>query len=451
MTQDNTVLMDGVEAELDRLLRANDIRLGAAQRRRLCFLVAQFGQPMVMDNHGSRCSDGGVVIVVEPPTGPGAELFYRSLHPGSAVVMPFGENPAFDFLKAKLTDFGTIGPCGAEGPHEMWWGGVNWSVLGLGRSGASPRIISCYPRDLGDQHCRRLRRVLATLGLDGDIEPIDAVLGDCLLGYEKANFIVGMRRRHPGPLLFVEADAELREPPLLPASLGCDFAVHKWNRWEMSARTLYFGATDAADALLRHWQHLASSYPAVWEGYSLDQAWSLTSSQLPLDTVWLPRSYHALAGDLRAHHRTVIAHSAPTTTADLGPDPGFAAMLRGARRASRSGARDALIVIKSPVPSGDGVTVILRDIEVSSSRAVATSIEAITRAFTADCGGFGQLELSLCRWRDDAKIAAEAAGLANHRVVEIAPWQDLPDDLFRTLARSGDAGARIVALPGRAG
>ena len=35
---------------------------------------------------------------------------------------PISENPGFDFLKSKLTEFGTVGPCGADGPHELGLG-----------------------------------------------------------------------------------------------------------------------------------------------------------------------------------------------------------------------------------------------------------------------------------------------------------------------------------------
>jgi hypothetical protein len=174
---------------------------------------------------------------------------------------------------------------------------------------------------------------------------------------------------------------------------------------------------------------------AVWEAYLLDQAWSLTASQMPLDTVWLPRSYHAVAGETGAKHATIV-HNLKATTADLGPDPDFADTVRPARRAGRTGARDALVVLNSNVATGKAVTVILRDVEGSGARATAASIQAVTRAFEADCGDFARLELSLCPWQDDVRIAKEAAFLADNRVIEIAPWQELPSNLFRSLANS---------------
>jgi hypothetical protein len=417
--------------DLKDLLEFHGARLGQAQRRRLEWLVQNYG-PLVLRESGAATHSSGVVIVLDPPSGAGAELLYGSLEANAAVVIPFGENPAFDFLKSKLTEFGTVGACGADGPHEMWWGGLSWQASADDRT---PRVVSCYPRALGEMHAFHLRRSLERLGLTFVIEPIDSFHDDHLLAFEKADFIARMWDRHGGPLLFVEADVMFQAPPSLPLQADCDFAVHKWNGWEMSPRTLYFGRSEAAGAMLRTWQQLASSYAAVWDGYLLDQAWSLTSSQMPLDTVWLPRAYHAVAGEAGAKHATIV-HNLQPTTVDLGPDLDFADTVRPARRAGRTGARESLVVLSSKAASDQAITVILRDFEASSARATAASIQAVTSAFATDCGGFSRLELSLCAWQDDVRIAKEAAFLADNRVIEIAPWQELPSDLFRSLATS---------------
>lgn len=424
-----------MQTDIRSLLQSNGIKLGPAQRRRLEWLAGRYGDP-VMQTGADLSTGGGVVIVAEPPSGARAEQFCRSLHAGCVVAIPFGENPAFDFLKSKLNAFGTVGPCGADGPHELWWGGVEWPTAGLNgmAAPAPPRIISCYRPGIDEAPASRLRKALANFQLDFDIRPIATQAGDPIGCVDKTEFMLRMWRHHRQPLLFVEIDAVLRQAPLLPGLLECEFAVHKWNRWEMSARTLYLGRSDATEALLETWHQLATCYPAIWDGYLLDQAWSLTSSQMPLDTVWLPRSYHALSGEFAAKQAAIV-HNLPTTTADLGPDPDFAADLRVARRAGRSGARDSFIVLRSPSISNKSVTVILRDIESRDARTVAASIEALTSAFARDCGGYGQLELSLCAWQDDIRIAREAATLAQCRVLEIGAGQTVNPDMFCALAQ----------------
>ncbi|MCC8951205.1 hypothetical protein H8A97_40710 [Bradyrhizobium sp. Arg62] len=92
----------------------------------------------------------------------------------------------------------------------------------------------------------------------------------------------------------------------------------------------------------------------------------------------------------------------------------------------------------------------MRDIATSDAREMAASIEAVTGAFAADCGGFGRLELALCPWQDDIRAAKSAAKSANNRIIEIAPWQTLPADLFRTVGQSRDAGS-VVVMAGQRG
>lgn len=422
-------MTDETHANLDRLLQAGGIRLGRPQRDRLGWLTSQYGAPTL--DGSSEGQRNGIIILKEPPSGAAAELFYRSLTPGCAVVIPRSENPGFDFLKSKLTEFGTVAPCSADGPHEMWWGGIGWSkfLSAADACTARPRIVSCYPRGNDDGAARGLRQSLERLQLSHHIEPIETQFDDRILCFEKAEFMLRMWDKYREPLLFVEADATLREAPLLPSFLGCDVALHKWNRWEMSARTLYLGRSQHAEMLLRTWQQLAASYPAIWEGYLLDQAWSLTSSQVPLDTVWLPRSYHTLRGDLGAARATIL-HDRQTTTLELGPDPAFASLVRTARRAGRTGARDAFMVMISDERSAGGIAVILRDISAGDAGQVAATVEAVTGAYAADCGGYGRLELSLCAWQEDVGAVREAAAQAHYRILEIAPGQRIANDFF---------------------
>lgn len=436
---------------IDRLLATGELRLGERQRDRLALLSQLFG-PAALAGDGDGAAKGGVVIVVEPPTGPGAERFYRSLTPGMVVAIPFGENPAFDFLKSKLTDFGTVAPCGAEAPHALWWGGLGWPSLAerLPGATAAPLIVSCYPREAGEAAAQDLRRAAARLDLPAMIMPIDAVLGDRLLAYEKADFILTAWHEQRRPLLFVDSAATLVEPPLLPCRLDCDIALHKWNRWEMSARTLYVGATETAGTFLRNWRHLAAAFPAIWDGYTLDQAWSLTSSQQPLDTVWLPRAYHAPRDERPerpTQHGAVIVHDLPDTQADLGPASDFAPILRGARRASRVGGRESLVALRAPVEAAAGVTVIVRGITSVAARRVASSIEAVAQTFASDPGDFGRLEIALCPWDEDAAAAAAAADAGGHRLIEITPLETIESDLFSAREAMQRPTAQVIALP----
>lgn len=431
---------------LDTLLRLHHIKLGDHQRRRLHWLAMRLGAPSVWEGPQTDIAGSRLVVVLEPPSGPRAELFFRALDDHSVVVIPFGENPTFDFLKSKLIDFGTIGAVGSDGPHELWWGGMSWATIARHDDAAPlPRVESCYARALGPDHITHLARSLTALELDFDITPLDDAAPGPLHGGAKADFILQMWQTHERPILWVDADAMLLEQPRLPAAVDCDFAVHKWNRWEMSTRALYFGRSAAAEALLRTWRDFSHAYPAVWDGHALDQAWSLVSSQMALDTVWLPRSYHTMQGDQGT--RPVILHKRDTTTANLGPDDGFPKALRTARRACRTGAPESLIVIKAPEATTQPVTVILRDIQSAGARTVAASVEAVAEAFAGDPAGFSHLELSLCPWQDDVKAATAVATSAQHRILEMAPSDTVRRDMFRALAATSGSSLRHNIVP----
>lgn len=441
-------MTDGTHAHLDHLLQGAGLKLSQVQYDRLAWLVQHYGAATVLGQPEDRYHDT-VVVLTGPPSGAGAELFYRSLSSSCAVVIPFGENPAFDFLKTKLTEFGTVGPS-PQGPHELWWGSTDWARLcrDVKVPAVRPRVISYYADGTDPQGIRAFEHTLADLDLDSHIEPLRADSSGLVLCFEKVNFLRRMWSRYQEPLLFVDAGSILRKSPFLPSMLGCDVALHKWNRWEISALTLYLSRSGRAEQLLRTWHQLAASYPTIWDGYLLDQAWSLTSSQCALDTVWLPRSYHAMKGDL-GDARATILHDQQTTTLNLGPDPDFASMVRTARRAGRASGRDAFMIMTSEAVDENGengVAVIMRDIGASDAETVAATVEAVTRAFAEDCGGYKQFELSLCTLKDDLRAARQTAQRARYRVLEIMPGQLIPHDFF---AAPAERTADQMAVPAR--
>jgi uncharacterized protein (UPF0262 family) len=92
------------------------------------------------------------------------------------------------------------------------------------------------------------------------------------------------------------------------------------------------------------------------------------------------------------------------------------------------------MVMTSKGESGNGIAVILRDISANDAGAVAATVEAVTGAYAADCGGYSRLELSLCAWQDDVGAAREAAAQARYRILEIAPGQRIANDFFASHA-----------------
>jgi len=411
----------------------NDLQFGKRQRAHIRRLADQCGQPFVWDCRGALDTRSRLIIATRPPNGPQIETLRRALESRSVVVIPFSENPAFDALKSRLNDYGMIAPSGSDGPHQLWWGGNNRAGFAFGGQQATrPLVVSCHPSDADASHIARLTHSLRTFGLDHVIERIDGTLAERATGRHKTKFILDTWEKTSQPILWLDPDSVLMRPASLFDTTDCDVGLHKWRGWEIATRTLYFGRSAAAEAVLRTWLGFADLYPDVWEGYLLDQAWSLVASQAPLSTLWLPRSYHSLIGD--PHRREpVIAHNLPHDTEELSPDPDFPTALRAARRAARTGAPEPQLVMSSPAGGRGTVAVLLRHVGSVDADSVAAIVEDIAKAFDVDPAGFAQLEVSLCPWQNDLTSALAAARQENAATIIVDPTHRVPDNIFRDL------------------
>jgi hypothetical protein len=412
-----------------------DFRLGERQQQHIQRLAGHRGQPFIWDGRTALDSQAKLIILTRPPTGPQTETLRRSLDSRSVVVIPFGENPVFDALKARLNDYGMIAPSGSDGPHQLWWGGLNNVGFASGPQIRRPLVVSCYPADVCRNEPINLAQSLHAFGLDHVVQQIDDAPLGRVTGRQKIKFILDTWTNSDRPILWLDPDAVVKRPISLLDTVDCDVALHKWRGWEISTRTLYFGRSAAAEAVLRTWLRLADTFPETWEGYLLDQAWSLVASQIPLSTNWLPRSYHALAADHERHDPPVVIHNLAPGTCELSPCSDFPHALRIARRAGRTGAPEAQLVMSSRQDQRGGTAaVLLRRAGSMDARQVAAIVEDIAKAFDADPAGFAQLELSLCPWQDDLAATLTAARQQNAATIVVDPTHRIPDIMFRTLS-----------------
>jgi hypothetical protein len=409
------------------------------QHEHLQWLVGQRGEPIVCKDPASTDHRSKLIIVPNPPTGPQVETFCRSLPADAVVVIPFGENPVFDFLKSKLVNHGTIAPSGADGPHTLWWGSRGLNDFTKTATATAPLVISCFDRSSGAADADRLVKSLQALGLDHVVEPVDGVAPGCVTGIEKAQFIADVLEKAGRPILYVDPDATFRRPPLLLETVECDVAIHRWRNWELSTRTLYFGCTAEAKAVLQTWKHFIRTCPTVGDGYLLDQAWSLVASQAPLRTLWLPRSYHAATENHEPLDTLVVVHNLGPHTRELNPLDHFPGALQAARRACRTGAPEAQLVLKSSATDREAVVVLIRDVQATGTYDVAATVRDVAQAFSSNPGGFSRLELSMCRWLEDFNAGLSAAEQTGACVVVIEPTAYVWDRLFV------DAGKRVSA------
>jgi hypothetical protein len=370
--------------------------LGTVQRHRLLQLTGRYCGTVLWDGVSAVTGPAVSVVVLNAATAPRVETLIGSLHENSIIVIPFGENPTFDLLKSKLYGYGSIGSQGAAAPHHIWWGGVKpLSVpTGLYRKEDTLFVSSFKPGSLIEDKAERLAASLRRLGLDGAVAP-DAAVPGC----SKVDFIIRQLEQAHRPVFWIAADAHVLAHPVLPQSLGCDFAVHRQRSGEMETGVLFFHQTEAARSLLDAWQFLSRSRPDLPEAFLLDQAWTLASSQRQIETAWLPDSYWQAGEPLPGNRATVIQYD-PSGGAHA-PGEYLALRFQRGRRFGRHQAPEAHLIMQSPAPTRRPITVLVCNVLAGTAQSVSGAVEAITQAFATDPGGFSQMEVVLCAWDDD--------------------------------------------------
>lgn len=373
-------------------------RLGAIQRDRLLRLIARTGAPVLWDGRSAVTAPGVTVFVVHAANAMQIETLVGALHENSIVVLPFGENPAFDVLKSRLQAFGSIGSQGVAAPHHVWWGGVKPLAVPTGMYRKEDTLfISSVGADIDMAYPGRLANDMERIGLELALDLPGTRRG----GSAKVDFIIAQWEQASRPVFWIDPNAAVHRHPLLPQALECDFAVCKRPTGEMQPGALFFNQTEAARALLDVWQRLARAYPELPEAFLLDQAWTLAASQRQLETAWLPETYGKTGKPDVRDGDAVIQHGATATALPLQDD--LTRRSLRARRFARHQAPEAHLVMQGTVRSRGQVTVLLRDVLGSSAADVAAATEAVAQAFAHDSAGFTQMELVLCAWDDDVE------------------------------------------------
>jgi hypothetical protein len=123
----------------------------------------------------------------------------------------------------------------------------------------------------------------------------------------KPSFLLSMAEKWPGrPLVWLDADARVRQYPALFDSLDADFACHFKDGRELLSGTLYFAPTAPAAELLRRWEERCRTAPGEWDQRNLQ---AVVAEGVPgLRVAELPPQYVQIF-DLMAHHgEPVILH-----------------------------------------------------------------------------------------------------------------------------------------------
>ena len=393
-------MIDAID-ELFCNARADAPCLGTIQRQRLLALMQRCGTALLWDGENAVTAPGVAVVVMNSTKATRVETLIGALHENAIVIIPFGENPAFDLLKSRLQAYGSIGSHGLAAPHHVWWGGTKPLAVPTGLYRKEDTLFVSSVGAATGAYPGRLAVDMQRIGLELALDLPGTRTG----GSAKIDFIIAQWEQTSRPVFWIDPGAAVHQHPLLPQALECDFAVHKRPSGEMQPGALFFHQTEAARALLDVWQRLSRAYPALPEAFLLDQAWTLASSQRQIETAWLPEAYgKAGRPDLRDRDAVIQFQS---SAAALQLEDELARRCQRARRFGRHQAPEPHLVMPGMSRRRGPITVLLRDVLASSTADVSAAIEAVARAFAHDSAGFAQMELVLCAWDDDVEMVMQ--------------------------------------------
>ncbi|HLG81824.1 MAG TPA: hypothetical protein VKY22_12465 [Bradyrhizobium sp.] len=435
--------MNDASKELPGQSELDSLCLGEVQRYRLRQLVRRHQRVAAWDGVSRISEPDLAVLVTTAATPPRFDTLVRALHENSIIIVPFGENPVFDFLKSKLYAYGTIGAQGATAPHHVWWGGVK--PLNV-PTGLHPRgntlYVSSFQRSFSfEDRPVKLARELELLQLESVIEGVDAT-APASRSF-KIDFLIRQWERANRPLLWIDPHATVARHPVLPQALGCDFAAYKWRSGQIEPGLLFFHQTEPARALLDTWRTLSLSYPDAPESFLLDQAWTLVASQRQLETAWLPDDYWRSANSGPRNRTAVVQYDHRTLA--LGAEHSMASRVQRARRFGRHQAPESHLVMQGSSQAGWPITVLIRDVLACDARHVAGAVEAAAAAFAADSGAFSKLEIVLCAWDEDVDSVMRIADGSWALLTD--PSERLQPDAFSRLPVSSEETAAIASGP----
>lgn len=109
----------------------------------------------------------------------------------------------------------------------------------------------------------------------------------------KATFIRDMMLLHDDrPIVWLDADARVRLPPILLNDLRCDMAFHRRDGVELLSGTLFISPTKEAWETVKLWKQECDAHPATWDQRCLDAV--VQSNPAMANFAPLPAEYCAI-------------------------------------------------------------------------------------------------------------------------------------------------------------
>lgn len=166
-----------------------------------------------------------------------------------------------------------------------------------------PLVIAYYTVDTPYQHeAETLKLSLESVGYSYDVRGVPNQGSWQRNTQLKAWFVQHMLQSYPGrPLLYLDVDAVMVQPPILLDTLKADIAaVHfaKKKHGELLSGTVWLGNTKQCNRIVRKWIHLNEQYPdrlpngkEAWDQRTLQMAINKVPTarfvELPQEYTWI--------------------------------------------------------------------------------------------------------------------------------------------------------------------
>ena len=160
-----------------------------------------------------------------------------------------------------------------------------------------PIVIGYYTTNTPyELEARKLIVSLEACGYEHDLMPVDN-LGSWQANTQfKAQVVEQMLLKHKRPILYLDVDAVMVQPPVILDNIECDIAaVHYADSTELLSGTVYF--TPASMPVVKRWQEINAQFPETlpdgrlaWDQRTLRMAILETKAnfqELPQEYTWI--------------------------------------------------------------------------------------------------------------------------------------------------------------------
>lgn len=172
-----------------------------------------------------------------------------------------------------------------------------------------PLFVSFYTPGLYEQKAKDLILSLHRMGLDYEVDRVEDLGSWQSNTIFKAEFIKRKMEQNPTRnIVWLDADAVIRQYPHLFWEIEGDFAANYFRGWQLSSGTVFFKGNRRAKLLVNAWIKENKKNPEIWDQQNLQTVVEQRERSQHLSVTRLPAEYY-LTDMVRGASDPVIEHT----------------------------------------------------------------------------------------------------------------------------------------------